>query len=500
MRFTLVILGIMFSFLFLRPAGAVFIKVNGLQKKTINKVSVSRLDNDKIYAVSPRTLFISNDGGANWNNVFVSKAEDIKDIYVDRHIHDMAYIVTESSLYRFSNGKRKRIFSFPSGVEGLCIYKYKDIVYVGTTDGIYYASEEFWKWSKLKGLVPGMPVYSICCLPAVFFAASDDGVYASRKKGIFVREFVLKKVDVEESSEDDKENIACHKITTDIFNPDKVYLGTSGGLFVSFDKGNSWQRVTVPSIYNADIRDISQSYTERNNIYLATDKGIFLVDIKRNTARPVFEGLDTKDILSISFNRNGTLFAATSKGLFLKEEGVVADSFVEINKLTRNEPSIKEIQEAALRYNEVHPDKIRRWRNALKYRALFPSISLDYDKTIYGTAGTSTYDGKSYVGPRDWGISLSWDVGNLIWNSYEDDVDTRSRLVTQLRINILDDINATYFERLRAKEELISKSYSSRAERLKDELRLKELTASLDGYTGGYFSKRLKELREKAGR
>ena len=496
MRFilVLVILGVVFSFCFLSPADAVFIRINGLEK-VINKVSVSYLDDNKVYAVSSNTFFKSDDGGTSWDNIFVSKGEDIKDIYVDEYLYDTVYIITESSLYRFSGTKKEKVFSFPSEVEGLCIYKCRGIVYAGTTDGIYYASEDFWKWSKLKGLVPDMPVYSICCLPSTLFVASGNGVYVSRKKGVFVRRFVLKKVDAEDSSEDDEEGIVCRKITTDIFNPDKVYLGTSKGLFISFDKGRNWQRVTIPSIYNADIRDISQSYSERENIYLATDRGIFLVDIGGVSARPIFEGLNTRDISGISFNHKGVLFAATSKGLFVKEEGAVADSFIEIDKLIRNEPSIREIQDAALRYNEVHPDKIKRWRNALKYRALFPDVSLDYDKTVYGSSS-----GKFAVGPYDWGINLSWDIGDLVWNSYEDDVDTRSRLVTQLRINILDDINATYFERLRTKEELISKSYNNRAERLKDELRLKELTASLDGYTGGYFSKRLKELREKVGR
>ena len=100
------------------------------------------------------------------------------------------------------------------------------------------------------------------------------------------------------------------------------------------------------------------------------------------------------------------------------------------------------------------------------------------------------------MGPRDWGISISWDVGDLIWNSYEDDIDVRSRLTTQLRINILDDINNLYFERLRIKKELLNPELSPE-ERLKKELRLKEITASLDAYTGGYFSKRLKELKKR---
>jgi hypothetical protein len=142
-------------------------------------------------------------------------------------------------------------------------------------------------------------------------------------------------------------------------------------------------------------------------------------------------------------------------------------------------------------YNGVDPKKIREWRNSLKYRALFPEVSLDYDKTIYGSSS-----GKFAVGPRDWGVSFSWDVGDLIWNTYEDDVDTRARLNTQLRIDILEEIIRVYYERLRLKREIVSGSLPEE-ELFKKQLRLAELTAILDGYTGGFFSARIKELNEQ---
>jgi hypothetical protein len=162
--------------------------------------------------------------------------------------------------------------------------------------------------------------------------------------------------------------------------------------------------------------------------------------------------------------------------------------------MLNKEPSITEVQQVALRYNEVHPDKIRKWRNALRFRGLLPNFSLDYDKTV-SVYQSSNVD-RAYVGPRDWGCSFSWNVGDLIWNTYEDDVDTRSRLNTQLRLDILDEINRVYFERLRIKRQLVSSSLPE-DELFQKDLRLRELTAIIDGYTGGYFSKKSKELSEK---
>jgi ligand-binding sensor domain-containing protein len=243
-------------------------------------------------------------------------------------------------------------------------------------------------------------------------------------------------------------------------------------------------------IDNLSIRCIKQIKQQKDTLYLASSKGFFKLNTKEKKVDQIFEGLSSSSINWIEIN-SGRIWLATDKGLFKSNYFSYAYTG-DLEKLLEKEPSIEEIQEAALRYNEVHPEKIRRWRNALKIRALFPQISLDYDKTINYDSGSDRY----YIGPRDWGISFSWDVGDLIWNPYEDDVDVRSKLTTQLRLDILDEINRVYFERLRIKYQILSSSLSQE-DLFKKKLRLKELTAILDGYTGGYFSRRLKELNNK---
>jgi len=68
--------------------------------------------------------------------------------------------------------------------------------------------------------------------------------------------------------------------------------------------------------------------------------------------------------------------------------------------------------------------------------------------------------------------------------------------VVQLRDDILDEVNKLYFERLRVKIELDNLSIEDRKKRAEKELRLEELTASLDALTGGYFSQALKSKIE----
>jgi len=181
------------------------------------------------------------------------------------------------------------------------------------------------------------------------------------------------------------------------------------------------------------------------------------------------------------------LGSAQAEG-FKKEQDKV------LEQIMRKLPSINEVQQSALDYNEIGPEKIIKWRKSLKYRALMPTVSLDYDKTIYGTAGGATYDGRCYVGPYDWGISVSWDLANMVWNSYEDDIDTRSRLNTQMRKYTMDKVNEAFFELVKLYLEQKSLPREKQEEKIAKELRIKELSAVLDAYTGGYFSRRAAEL------
>ena len=120
-----------------------------------------------------------------------------------------------------------------------------------------------------------------------------------------------------------------------------------------------------------------------------------------------------------------------------------------------------------------------------------PKLSIDYNKTM-------NYDSKTYryiTGPRDWGVTLAWDLGDIVWNNYEDDVDTRARLDTQMRFDLLDEVARVYFERRRVQHELMAPALS-KEEAFQRNLRLSELTATLNSYTGGWFLRRVQELAE----
>ncbi|MDD5311195.1 MAG: hypothetical protein PHX64_05540, partial [Candidatus Omnitrophica bacterium] len=94
---------------------------------------------------------------------------------------------------------------------------------------------------------------------------------------------------------------------------------------------------------------------------------------------------------------------------------------------------------------------------------------------------------------RGWDVSASWDLGDLVYNTAQTSIDSRSKLMVELRNDIMEALNTAYFERKKLQKQLIritdkeSPSYTER------ELRIEELTATIDGLTGGYLSRKLEK-------
>lgn len=448
---------------------------------------MSPFDSKSICVTSDNSLYKSQDGGREFKKIAVFKDEEVKHIFFDSFLADTIYIATSRHLYRLKESLEKL---FTSSDEELIFtaLKHKGALYIGTGQGLFSASEDALIWRKIKSF-RGFAIYFLESFEDKLYLATQRGAYLLKEDGKIERLFVMR-----EEEAIGEEGLISNIIRVDIFNKDCLWLGTNQGLFISEDQGINWRKLYISGIDNLFINCLTQTKLETDVIYLSSTKGFFMVDLKQDKSKQLFEGLNSSYISWAEFTAEGRIYLATSKGLFKNDYFSSSYSKGDLEVVLEGEPSFREIQEASLFYNEVHPDKINKWRQGLKYRALFPEVSLDFDKTITTALGAS-YD-RVQIGPQDWGINLKWDVGDLLWNSYQDDVDTRARLNTQLRLDILDEINRVYFERVRLKREL-SKNNLTEEELFKKQLRLLELTAIIDGYTGGYFSKQIKEINAK---
>ena len=86
---------------------------------------------------------------------------------------------------------------------------------------------------------------------------------------------------------------------------------------------------------------------------------------------------------------------------------------------------------------------------------------------------------------------MSWDLGDIVWSNEETSIDNRSKLMVELREDVLDQVTRLYYERRRLQMEMYVKEGSGELP-VQNYLRVDELTALIDGFTDGKFSQAIR--------
>lgn len=160
------------------------------------------------------------------------------------------------------------------------------------------------------------------------------------------------------------------------------------------------------------------------------------------------------------------------------------------------EPSVRAVQEAAIRYAQIDGERIDSWHITPNLGALAPELSGEYRRNVENdrTLGAQTSGNVDYTSLDDddrYTVKAKWELDRLIFNPDELRVSAEVSDLVKLRENVVDQVTKLYFERRRLQVELDTAAPSELGTRLKKELRLQELTAALDGMTGGWFVRAL---------
>lgn len=476
-------------------------------------IALSPFDDRIIYVGSDKAVFKTEDKGNSWQYLYTVKGENqkINFILFDSEDKNTVYLATSNGFFiTKDNGKTfKKIFRKEPNIF-YAVKSPEGYIYLGTNNGVYLSQDKGITWARLSGIPQGTKVFSLdvhSALSRLIYAVTDRGVYRSFNRGetwerVFVTfggEEAEPSEEIEEIEEQEIVSVLPRALLINRYNPSIVYLGTTKGLFISSDSGKTWEKSNIANLGELEIRHI---VSNNQQLYLATNKGIFSLDISNFTAKEIYQDLPTHDVRMIVLDKDKKIWATTDKGLFKTTE-IIQKKITKENSsgnledyefYFRDEPTIEEVQREAIKYAEVYPEKIKNWRTQARLKAFVPEFDLNYYKTI-SIYGGATYE-RVIIGPRDWNFSLKWDLGDFIWSTDQTSIDVRSRLMVQLRDDILDEVNRLYYERRRVKLSLLLDPPQDLKQRLEKQIRLEELTAGLDALTGGYFSKRLKELSE----
>ncbi|MFO1518601.1 MAG: hypothetical protein U1F57_02885 [bacterium] len=169
------------------------------------------------------------------------------------------------------------------------------------------------------------------------------------------------------------------------------------------------------------------------------------------------------------------------------------------------EPTLRQLEKAALHYAGGDPEEIARWKRRSRLSAALPKLIAGYDQKVATQINNNIQDSISVssagvsIGPpqttvhqddnfnRGFEVKAQWELSELVFSKDELAISSEARYRTILRSQIIEELQQTYFERKR----ILAKEADGKSADLPEaaRLRLEELEARLDSLTGGFFSK-----------
>jgi hypothetical protein len=208
---------------------------------------------------------------------------------------------------------------------------------------------------------------------------------------------------------------------------------------------------------------------------------------------------------SVMNKAKGLLRVSAAEQVVIQEGKVVSKEVVrKVLMRFAGEPTVKEVQARALEYVQVHPDIVDSWRTRARVRALGPRLTAqgqgtvdnDLRKVTNLDATDSEIESTTDSNTGRLTVEARWELDRLIFEPQEMAVAREAVRTATLRDRVLEELTRRYFERRRMQVDLELSPPTDLADRVRKELRLQELTADIDSFTGGWFSEKL----EKAGR
>ena len=236
-------------------------------------------------------------------------------------------------------------------------------------------------------------------------------------------------------------------------------------------------------------------FCESEDLWITSAKGVFRYDLTIKSWKQMYEGLELVDIpLIVGGDRP---FLGTRSALYEWQVPIEGGDHQSLKKWMgyfSREPSIQAVHERSIEYADVSQRKIEQMRVQARKQALWPVISTSYKKGMddsFNVYSNGLVVDRPIERDREWGLSLSWNLGDMVFSSSQIAIDVRSRLMVQLREEILNDVTRIYFERRREQLQAKINPLPKSTEVLLQALRISELTALLDTYTNGWFSEEL---------
>jgi hypothetical protein len=463
--------------------------------------------------LSPNNLYLLEDRNGSKKRIFkASKSNQLKRVLKSK---TRLFLLSDKDLYLSEDhGVRWKNVLNPAALKGTPVTF--DIVQeqmlLGTTKGLYSSPLNNFDFKKIISFPSSeMPIAIKFVSENIYFVLTDRSLWKTRDAGQSFEKLlgnIPHEIDLERELPNDIEPISLGTFTAlDISaNGKSVWVGTQRGIFRSEQGGLQFQKI---SLSGCNSNKIFSLLWTGSNLVAGTQKGVYLQ--RGNAWKSLSLTLESKPIYDLVLDQ-GELLATSDNGVYQialpfpephptphQELHYTANNLHFIRQLISSEPTVRDIQKAAIRYSNTRNGKIKSWQIFSRLKSFLPTVSTSIGRSHGNNIDLDrggTNDSDIYiVGPEDWDkdldINLSWDLGDLLFSSSQTSIDSREKLMVELRDELVSEVTRLYYERRRLQVDLLFVKPTGK-KLLETWLRIDELTAQIDGLTGGYMTKHIK--------
>jgi len=424
----------------------------GLTDTAFTAVAIDRAQPERIWAASRRRVYASSDGGRNWVARFEAPADAIiNDVAIGPPDPPTLFAATTRGLYGSVDGGTRwsRVFRGSGEGEGDCTTvvfhpTQHARVALGTRGGLFVSDDAAAQWREVD-----LPLAEGGVIRVAVDPTQPDQLYVLGTHALFVVNLAtgawqqpltaghapddVERQEAErpavEPEEADQPPGRFSDVAVHPQEPSTLYLAGARGVERSLDGGRTWRPLARSGLASASVSHLLVQAHSPVVIYAATDRGVARYASAADRWIAIMPGLSARvhDLEATAQQ----LWAATEQGLYRYD--VPPDGFGDTDppsarELLSNfsyEPTIAQVQDAAIRYAEVSPEKIARWRRQAALKALLPTVDLGLDRDssrdIHIDEGSFPNFQVLETEDRDRSVdfTISWDLGELIWNQMQ---------------------------------------------------------------------------------
>ena len=429
-----------------------------------------------IYLLSSKRLYLSGDGGASFSSkllTYTTRANNDVVVFPD-NINKILIATSDGVWISYDSGQSfdrffQRINKKENFVNTIAIDSSGNQIFVATKACLFISQDKGNTFKKIVGL-PKVPITHIATSPfqvnSIAFIADNRLFYSDSS----LKTFVL--------VSDIYDFGSCQEI---------IIAGNGKDIIWSYPGGIIWGKDWLSSVADKNITKIpNAAMGNLNSNQLAV--------------------IQTQKVVKTTFDKN----VLTNKEQQLKEK-----KYKEVMKKIRREPSAKEVLQAAFDYAKLNPERIKKWLDNVHKSAWLPELRIlggsefgGYDQ--YGREG-SPADANPNVAPLQLyrqsehndnasfraEAELSWKFGKVLFDPNEVFIDQQLNRQTELREDIANTVTIYYYQRRNLLFNKLFNPPKDFAERSRLEFQIEEITTKLDTLSGGFFSKRLKQINKQ---